>query len=69
MKIEMQPLTDDELARFRAGTCPDCKRRELREGPHGGLSVNYKCAGCGIVFNDTGPFGVDRIIETGAVFS
>jgi hypothetical protein len=44
--------------------CPDCGTL-LREGPHGGLSVNWYCNGasCGSRFNDMGPFGVQRISE------
>jgi len=34
-------------------TCPDCKGHDFKEGPHGGLSVNIKCANpkCGSGFN------------------
>lgn len=41
--------------------CPDCGGKEYLEGPHGGLSINFKCAQCGSCFNDMGSFGVDRI--------
>ncbi len=44
---------------FRA--CPDCGGCLFLEGPHGGLSVNFKCKNCGSEFNDMGPFGVERI--------
>lgn len=42
--------------------CPDCGS-PLTEGPHGGMSVNWYCINvrCGSRFNDTGPFGVERI--------
>lgn len=59
---EMEKLDSDELARFRGGACADCGA-PLIEGPHGGLSVNWRCgdALCGSGFNDMGPFGVERI--------
>ncbi len=41
--------------------CPDCGSTKFYEGPHGGMSVNIKCAGCGHRFNVMGPFGVERI--------
>ncbi len=31
--------------------CPDCGCTEWYEGPHGGLSINCKCAKCGHWFN------------------
>ena len=37
--------------------CPDCNSVEFYEGPHGGLSVNIKCAGCGSKFNIASPIG------------
>jgi len=45
-------------------SCPDCQR-PLFEGPHGGLSVNWRCSNpkCGSGFNDMGPFGVERISD------
>lgn len=60
--IGCEPLTEEETKVFQTGTCPDC-RGSLREGPHGGLSVNYICNRCGRTFNDTRVFGVDRIVE------
>lgn len=30
--------------------CPDCGGVDFFEGPHGGLSVNVKCAKCGSKF-------------------
>jgi ribosomal protein L37AE/L43A len=62
--IRCVPLTQEELQRFRFDQCcPDCGGT-LREGPHGGLSVNWVCNRCGRVFNDN-VFGVDRIVEEG----
>lgn len=54
---------DTELVHKRR-VCPDC-RNSLREGPHGGLSVNWYCVepGCGSRFNDMGVFGVERLPE------
>lgn len=48
----------------RAGKCPDCGAA-LREGPHGGLSVNWYCtaANCGSGFNVMPVFGIDRITD------
>lgn len=45
-------------------TCPDCGS-ELREGPHGGMNVNWLCVSpsCGSKFNHMGPFGVERISD------
>lgn len=31
--------------------CPDCGSSEFYEGPSGGGSTNFKCAGCGHWFN------------------
>ena len=61
-RIRCEPLSEPELEQFRAAACPDCGG-SLREGPHGGLSVNYVCGRCARVFNDTRFFGVDRIVE------
>jgi hypothetical protein len=60
--IRCEPLTTTELQDFRQRICPDCLG-ELREGPHGGLSINWICNRCARVFNDTRVFGVDRIVE------
>jgi hypothetical protein len=60
-----QPLSRGEETLFRTrAACPDCLE-PVCEGPHGGLSINYICsnASCGSRFNDTGPFGVDRITD------
>lgn len=46
---------------FQEGKCPDCGVWEFLEGPSGGMSTNIKCENCGSFFNDSGPFGLDRI--------
>lgn len=43
--------------------CPDCGCDQFYEGPHGGCSVNYKCAICGSEFNEMGKLGFHRINE------
>lgn len=55
-------LDRDQIDRVQREECPNCGSK-LREGPHGGLSINRICdqAGCGAAFNDMGPFGVERI--------
>jgi hypothetical protein len=56
-------LTPEKTDVFRTGYCPDCGTR-LLEGPSGGGSINYYCGNestCGSRFNDTGPFGVERL--------
>jgi len=30
--------------------CPDCGCEKFQEGPHGGMSINFKCSGCGSTF-------------------
>ena len=53
-----------EVKEAQAGyTCPDCKGHEFWEGPHGGLSVNIKCANpkCGSEFNVCPPYFIERI--------
>jgi ribosomal protein S27E len=41
------------------GTCPNCKKKtEFYEGPHGGISINIKCASCGAKFNVTPMIGI-----------
>ncbi len=61
----IEKLTDAEVAALDDGRCPDCGREKFLEGPHGGLSVNIKCAGCGAKFNIVprlaGSFGKERI--------
>lgn len=41
--------------------CPFCASIEFIEGPHGGESINFKCADCGAGFNDMGPFGIELL--------
>lgn len=50
----------DRYAFFSNG-CPFCQSREFLEGPHGGLSINFKCKKCEARFNDMGPFGIDLL--------
>jgi len=40
--------------------CPECHGTQFLEGPHGGLSVNFCCVGCGARFNDGWPFGIQQ---------
>lgn len=58
-----ETCTPDETRVVRAGMCPDCGCL-LREGPHGGLAVNWYCINlkCGSGFNDT-IFNVERITD------
>lgn len=58
MKASDQEITDYMRKHKR---CPDCGSEDFLEGPHGGLSVNIECVGCGARFNMMGPFGVERI--------
>lgn len=61
-KANLDPLTPDQTARGMAialkygflerFVCPDCGGEKFLEGPHGGLSINFCCAGCGARFND-----------------
>lgn len=32
--------------------CPHCRSFDFKEGPHGGISVNFACVGCHARFND-----------------
>ncbi|MBA7584042.1 hypothetical protein ES708_25994 [subsurface metagenome] len=41
--------------------CPFCEGVIFLKGPKGGLSVNFKCAGCGSTFNHMSVFGVELI--------
>jgi len=50
---------------FGKKECPDCKGKKFLEGPHGGLSVNIKCASCGSKFNIYPPFFAERIGKRG----
>lgn len=60
-----ESLTPFEEEIFRTGACPDCGIKNLAEGPHGGLSINYYCCNveCGSRFNDMTSFGVERITD------
>lgn len=41
-----------------SGKCPDCRKKtKFLEGPHGGMSVNIKCASCSARFNITPAIG------------
>lgn len=48
-------------------SCPDCGWEFFYEGPHGGMSINVKCANpnCGHTFNWMGPFGMQPIPNQG----
>lgn len=48
---EFRDLSLDEQRILARAECPFCGRRELYEGPHGGLAVNVYCGGCGAGFN------------------
>ena len=50
-----------DTKKFFDDGCPFCGSKEFLEGPHGGQSINFKCARCGATFNDMGPFGVDLL--------
>lgn len=58
-RLYAEPLTALEEAAFKNGRCPDCAG-SMREGPHGGLSVNWICNRCARTFNAS-PLGVERI--------
>jgi len=60
-----ETLDPAEKDKFFEAICPDCGEQKLMEGPHGGLSVNYMCDGCGSKFNHMGVFGVQRISDKG----
>lgn len=61
----MRDLTAEEEIILRAGRCPFCgSRKGFQEGPHGGMSVNVKCANCGTKLNLMGPF-TPELIELG----
>lgn len=61
----IEKLTDVEVRTLDSGRCPDCQSERFQEGPHGGMSVNIKCSGCGARFNIVprlaGSFGKERI--------
>ncbi len=60
-------LTDWEVAHLKMNVCPDCLGSDgFFEGPHVGVSVNFKCANpqCGSRFNGLESLEfVDRISE------
>ena len=53
----MKELTEYEKKCFLEGKCPDCGSTKFYEGPSGGSSTNWECAGengvfgCGHKFN------------------
>ncbi|MBA7661961.1 hypothetical protein ES703_69981 [subsurface metagenome] len=59
---------DDKIIFFNDG-CPFCYCKDFLEGPHGGLSINFKCGNCGAIFNDMGPFGIDLIAAAKTITS
>jgi transposase-like protein len=61
----MTDIVYEDRKKFFDEGCPFCKSKSFLEGPHGGLSINFKCANpeCGAVFNDMGLFGVELIEE------
>ncbi len=56
-------FTSDELTKIfqKEQVCPDCGKWDFYEGPSGGMSTNIYCGNCGSWFNDSGPFGIERI--------
>lgn len=46
---------------LKYNACPDCGSESFKEGPHGGLSINVKCNGCGHYFNFGLPLFINRI--------
>jgi len=64
----VQRVTEEELkdplvkSFYEDHVCPDCKGKEFLEGPHGGASINIKCAKCGSKFNICPDIGyIERI--------
>ena len=49
----MKNLNNYEKQQIAKGLCPDCGSREWYQGPSGGMTTNYTCAGkdCGHRFN------------------
>jgi hypothetical protein len=47
----MRQLTELEQSKLQHGECPLCSGRDIREGPHGGLCINWRCHDCGATFN------------------
>lgn len=62
MAGDKKKLTPAALVMVRDHLCPNCCR-ELKEGPHGGLSVNWDCHHCGAKYNEMGPFGWELVTE------
>jgi ribosomal protein S27E len=62
---DREHVTEFEMTFFLENKCPDCEHEGFLEGPHGCLSINFKCANpaCGSRFNHMGPFGIDRISD------
>lgn len=58
-----ESLTEDEM-KYISSTyrCPDCTG-DLREGPSGGMSTNYKCTTCESKYNLAIPFFGQRISD------
>ncbi len=56
-------LTAKELTEIfqKEEVCPDCGKWDFYKGPEGGMSLNIYCSNCGSWFNDSGPFGLERI--------
>lgn len=48
----------DNTINIRLPHCYNCLSTKFYEGPSGGLSINIKCAECGLWYNYT-PFGID----------
>ncbi len=61
--MTIEKVTEKEKEKLSKGICPDCEGTSFLEGPHGGLSVNVKCANteCGAEFNLCWPFTPERI--------
>lgn len=62
--VEATAITNWDREEFFASGCPFCQGKEFLEGPHGGLSINFKCKDCGAIFNDEWVFGIE-LIEKG----
>ncbi len=64
-KLGIEDVTAEEIVALDDGKCPDCQGQKFLEGPHGGISVNIECVGCGSRFNIVpglgGSFGKERI--------
>lgn len=66
----MRELSGSRLKMYKSGQCPECSSGRpgspsnpvLVETASGGLSLNYTCKMCDVVFCDT-PFGVSIVKE------